>query len=325
MSKSPSKTLIGAFTVGAAALLLLAIGVFGSGTLFKETARFVLFFDKSITGLSVGSPVVFQGVPVGRVVAIRLNGDLENKAFSVPVYIELDLNDDTQIGDSDELDEEEYLDELIRHGLRASLATQSLLTGQLMVELNFVADGTQGLTKAQTRTYRGIPQIPTVPSKLDSIWHKLTTLPIEEISANILSLSEGLNKAVNNNHFKEMLTGMDELLAQLRSLAANVDVTLDSVRHLADEYAGLARSMDPKLSRTLGEASSALAAVSAAASKAEKTMTVAGGVVDRNSRTMIELDKALREISEAARAVRVLAGMLERHPEALLRGKGARQ
>ena len=74
MSKTANKTLIGAFAVGAAALLLLAVAVFGSGMLFKETARFVLFFDRSVSGLSVGSPVVFQGVPVGRVTDIRLVG-----------------------------------------------------------------------------------------------------------------------------------------------------------------------------------------------------------------------------------------------------------
>ena len=64
MSKPANKTLIGAFVVGATALLLLAIAVFGSGKLFQTTSRYVLFFDGSISGLSVGSPVLFRGVPV---------------------------------------------------------------------------------------------------------------------------------------------------------------------------------------------------------------------------------------------------------------------
>ena len=89
MSKSANKTLIGAFVVGATALLLLAIAVFGSGKLFQTTSRYVLFFDGSISGLSVGSPVLFRGVPVGRVVEIRLTGDLDNLVFQTPVFIEL--------------------------------------------------------------------------------------------------------------------------------------------------------------------------------------------------------------------------------------------
>ena len=48
MSKPANKTLIGAFVVGATALLLLAIGVFGSGKLFQTTSRYVLFFDGSM-------------------------------------------------------------------------------------------------------------------------------------------------------------------------------------------------------------------------------------------------------------------------------------
>ena len=94
MSKSANKTLIGAFVVGATALLLLAIAVFGSGKLFQTTSRYVLFFDGSISGLSVGSPVLFRGVPVGRVVEIRLTGDLDNLVFQTPVFIELNKKDE---------------------------------------------------------------------------------------------------------------------------------------------------------------------------------------------------------------------------------------
>ncbi|WP_279086241.1 MlaD family protein, partial [Bilophila wadsworthia] len=138
MSKSANKTLIGAFVVGATALLLLAIAVFGSGKLFQTTSRYVLFFDGSISGLSVGSPVLFRGVPVGRVVEIRLTGDLDNLVFQTPVFIELNKKDEGRFSVSDgDISKKEYLDRLVSHGLRATLATQSLLTGQLMIEMDF--------------------------------------------------------------------------------------------------------------------------------------------------------------------------------------------
>lgn len=324
MSKTANKTLIGAFTIGAAALLLLAIAVFGSGMLFKETARFVLFFDRSVSGLSVGSPVVFQGVPVGRVTDIRLVGDLDKLSFAAPVFIELDLQNQRFLTNENEhLNGREYLDELIRHGLRANLATQSLLTGQLMVELSFVREENPAAT--QVAESFGVPQIPTIPSKLDSIWHKLTSLPIEQIAANILSVTQGLDKAINGGHFQHLLTGMDELLAQVRELSVNVDVTLKSVHDLADACAALADKATPGLTRALDETTKTLHSVSAAAHQAEKTMIAASGIVDRNGLTVIELTRALREIADAARAVRVLANALEHNPEILLRGKGARQ
>ncbi|MEG2005275.1 MAG: MlaD family protein, partial [Bilophila sp.] len=182
MSKSANKTLIGAFVVGALSLLVVALAVFGSGMMFKTTTRYVLFFDSSINGLTLGSPVMFRGVPVGRVVEIRLTGDLGRMAFQTPVYVELDNNSEDSFEQKDtDISAREYLDKLVAHGLRASLATQSLLTGQLMIEMTFYppTELRQQLTKVQD--YHGIPEIPTIPSKLDNIWQKVTTLPIERI------------------------------------------------------------------------------------------------------------------------------------------------
>ena len=89
MSKTASKTTIGAFVAGALVLLFVAIAVFGSGRLFQSTTRYVLFFDSSIKGLSIGSPVMFRGVPVGRVTEIQLAGSLQELIFQTPVFIEL--------------------------------------------------------------------------------------------------------------------------------------------------------------------------------------------------------------------------------------------
>ena len=87
MSKSANKTLIGAFVVGATALLLLAIAVFGSGKLFQTTSRQGLFFAGSISGLPGGSPVLFRRGPVWRVVDILLTGDLDNLVFQTSLFI----------------------------------------------------------------------------------------------------------------------------------------------------------------------------------------------------------------------------------------------
>ena len=253
MSKSANKTLIGAFVVGATALLLLAIAVFGSGKLFQTTSRYVLFFDGSISGLSVGSPVLFRGVPVGRVVEIRLTGDLDNLVFQTPVFIELNKKDEGRFSVSDgDISKKEYLDRLVTHGLRATLATQSLLTGQLMIEMDFYPRS----------------QIP---------------YPIREVK--------------------------------------EYDKTLTSIRGLAEPYTKLAQDTDKRLSATLEQASHVLSSIDNVAKETEMTVVSARGVVSKNSTTVIELNQAIREITEAARAVRVFANTLERNPEAVLRGK----
>ena len=118
-----------------------------------------------------------------------------------------------------------------------------------------------------------------------------------------------------------MIDHVDKLLVQIQEVGASVDKTLESLRHLADPYAKLARNADRQLSDTLAQAVQVLRSLDAVAKQAEQTVTSARGVVNKNSTTVIELNQALREVSEAARAVRVLANTLERNPESLIRGK----
>ena len=315
MSKSANKTLIGAFVVGATALLLLAIAVFGSGKLFQTTSRYVLFFDGSISGLSVGSPVLFRGVPVGRVVEIRLTGDLDNLVFQTPVFIELNKKDEGRFSVSDgDISKKEYLDRLVSHGLRATLATQSLLTGQLMIEMDFYPRSQIPYPIKEVKEYDDVPEIPTIPSQFDNILQTLTTLPYDDIASNVLDITEGVKKILSNS-------GTEQLIVQLQDIGTNLDKTLTSIRGLAEPYTKLAQDTDKRLSAALEQASHVLSRIDNVAKETEMTVVSARGVVSKNSTTVIELNQAIREITEAARAVRVFANTLERNPEAVLRGK----
>ena len=91
MNKKISPTLIGAFVIGAIALLVIAIIVFGSGRLFKQTREFVLYFETSVNGLRVGAPVKFKGVEVGSVKNIVLQLEKDTQVARIPVIIEIDL------------------------------------------------------------------------------------------------------------------------------------------------------------------------------------------------------------------------------------------
>ena len=322
MSKSANKTLIGAFVVGATALLLLAIAVFGSGKLFQTTSRYVLFFDGSISGLSVGSPVLFRGVPVGRVVEIRLTGDLDNLVFQTPVFIELNKKDEGRFSVSDgDISKKEYLDRLVTHGLRATLATQSLLTGQLMIEMDFYPRSQIPYPIREVKEYDDVPEIPTIPSQFDNILQTLTTLPYDDIASNVLDITEGVKKILSNSGTEQLIGHIDKLVVQLQDIGTNLDKTLTSIRGLAEPYAKLAQDTDKRLSATLEQASHVLSSIDNVAKETEMTVVSARGVVSKNSTTVIELNQAIREITEAARAVRVFANTLERKPEAVLRGK----
>ena len=90
MSKGASKTMIGGFVVGAIALLLVAVLIFGSGKIFSQKVKLVLFFEESVSGLSLGAPVVFRGVTIGSVVGVELWTYPKEMKVLIPVYIEID-------------------------------------------------------------------------------------------------------------------------------------------------------------------------------------------------------------------------------------------
>src|SRR6476660_8897315 len=87
MIEKISPTLIGAFVVGAVALLVIGVVAFGSGQLFRKTQQFVLYFDGSVNGLHMGAPVKFKGVEIGSVKDIKLEMGLGNQVHEIPVII----------------------------------------------------------------------------------------------------------------------------------------------------------------------------------------------------------------------------------------------
>lgn len=323
MSKTASKSLIGAFVAGALALLVCAILIFGSGRFFQDTEHFVLFFDRSINGLSAGSPVMFRGVPVGRVQSIQLSGNLETMKFQTPVFIELDY--EKIIAPlaifNPEKSTETYLNLLVAHGLRASLATQSLLTGQLMVELNFYTDAQLPEKITKVSSFEGDLIIPTIPSTFDSILEKATSLPVDQIAVNVLDITEYIRSELKRLDLATSSAQINARLAELKILMDNFNKTMVDVQKLVQTYTAAAGHVEQRVSGTLENASAFLQSSTALTDEAKKTVNAANGLLNQNSPTLVELNQAIREITESARAVRVLANMLQRNPEALLRGK----
>ncbi len=206
MSKKANKTTIGAFVVGAAILLVMAILAFGSGIFFKRTSRYVLFFDTATKGLSAGSPVIFRGVKVGSVKDISLFYNQETKAVLIPVMIEVDssrLRDVPAKGTRPCKDCNDYTF-LVKQGLRARLVMQSFLTGELMVAFDFYPDKPANLYGIIT-TY---PELPT--------------LPVAEISESLENTLAGINKFVNSGNVQDTLWELNNTLRTVNQSARSL-------------------------------------------------------------------------------------------------------
>lgn len=210
MIRKANKTMIGAFIVGAIVLLVIAIMVFGSRQIFKRSDRYVLFFDGSVKGLSVGAPVIFKGVKIGSITNISLIYNPGTNQVLIAVLIDVEL--DRVKGIPDRLGYPNY-DDLIKRGLEARLEIQSFVTGQLMIEFDFYPSKTPKLYGFM----KEYPELPALPISPD-IFKIMGEIPIKDISDNLEQTVAGLNRLVNSESITQLGSALQELTSAARSV-----------------------------------------------------------------------------------------------------------
>ncbi len=354
MSKPVNKTMIGFFVVGAIALVVVAIGVLGSGKLFKESTPYVMVFEGSVKGLNVGSPVVFRGVKLGAVSSIRMRADYATKVFKVLVFTDFDPSqieivnmDESTAKGLTKQDRYANMRELIAGGLRAQLEMQSIVTGQLQIALDFYPD--------KPAVYAGIDktiqEIPTIPTPLQQLTKKLESLPVEEIFNNANSAMAGIAKLVQSPELKESVVNLNTALKDVQSLVRNVDSqvkplsaglsdTIRDTQKLVKNADSQVSSLGTNLNEAIGDGRKLIRNVDGSVEfikvKLDGTLTAAASALEEarnliqdlegsareDSALMYRLTETLQEVGKAARSISTLADYLERNPEALLSGKG---
>ena len=161
MAKQANRMMIGGFVVLAVIIMAASLVVFGSGKFFQKTVKCVMYFDESVKGLSVGAPVLFQGVQIGSVTSIVLQVDPGKMQTQIPVIIEYEP-EKFQVAASREMlrDPRKNIPKLIEKGLRAQLGMQSFITGQLVIELDFYPDTPASSQEHRAKDYIEIPNHP---------------------------------------------------------------------------------------------------------------------------------------------------------------------
>jgi paraquat-inducible protein B len=314
MGKKASPTLIGLFVLGAVALAVLGVVVFGSGQFFKHLEHYVMYFPGSVNGLSVGAPVKFKGVDIGRVSDIRLILERDpgsTEKLTIPVYVETDPSKITFEGKRLEMQNPENLKRLIQEGLRAQLQSQSLVTGLLFVQIDMFPDTPIAYVMPQPSDPM---EIPTVPSTLEQassaareIIDELRSIKVGPMIEQATQALTSINQLVSSPAVK---TTVDELPATVKDLRT----TVASMQHLADDLRAAINPLVKRVDATLGDADQALGSVRQTADAA-RVLIVPGSPLD------YDLRSTLRDVSDAARAMAQLADFLERNPTALLYGK----
>jgi paraquat-inducible protein B len=339
MAKKTSAKLIGAFVIGAVALIIGGVLAFGGGQYFTSKLKFVVFFpNASLSGLDVGSAITFRGLKIGQVTSIVIEYNVAHQKLRVPIEGEIDLSKLRIV--SGEHNPGKNVPELVARGLRGQLQTVSLVTGQTTVDLNFYPD-------TPVRLFGGEPgmlELPTIPSDIEllktnvtSVLAKINRLPLDKLTDELMSTivdadvllrdSDGVVKSGGN------LVG--NVNSEVKPLATSLIATSDQANSLFGEAKTRLELKSGEtlqvLNQTLIDAQKLLNNVDTSwpqlaggAIVALKTMTgalkTAQGVLSPSSPAYYELLGTLREFRFAAEAVKILAEYLQRNPNSILTG-----
>jgi len=325
MSTKVNKTAIGAFVLSAIALLVVGVLVLGAGKFFTREHVYITYFDGSVKGLSVGSPVMFRGVKVGAVTDISITVAGKD-SLKIPVVFTLQPSKFKGTAAAFQNDPQTIENAVNELGLRAQLQSQSFVTGQLLIALEFFPDKEPQFVGLSTE----YSEIPSVPTPLEELQKTLEDLPLKEIVENLNSTLAGVERLVNSIDAKKTTRIIEAAVKDIQNLAQNVN---EKVGPLADSIASAARSADEALVETretmvsirsdtkkvLEGAQATLVTAQSALKQSELTLQAYG----EDSRTVTDLRKTLRELSATSRSLRQLTDYLEQHPESLLRGKAS--
>ena len=236
MRKTTNRKLIGIFWCISVLLLLCILAYSLKDSLDSEDERtVVMYFEESITGLNVGSDVVLKGVKVGEVKKINIQINSETLNFSIPVYAVMKKRVIRTINKNNGGD----ISDLIKMGLRARLTSQSLVTGQLMIELEMLPDTPIKYHKNP----RGVFEIPTALSAFGEFSRNLESMQIGESIKNISEFFASLNSVMPK--FDSMINDLSKMLAKNRkstlqlpenanNMMVNVEAAAKSLKNLTD-------------------------------------------------------------------------------------------
>ena len=272
--------------------------------IYTHKAPYLVYFLGSVAGLQVGAPVQLRGITVGQVTDVHMELNPKDLTLHVPVTIELETERIQMAGGSSTSDQSGViLEALVKHGLRAQLQSSSLLTGQLMVSLDFFPNA----PPAEINRKGKYPELPSVPSDMQGLMRsvnallaKLADLPLDKVMAHADETLQGASKLLNGPELNQAVKSLNNALLSMKSLARNLNVDLG-----------------PLLAALKGAA----AAGQTALDQATVTLASADKTLGANSQFKRDLDNLMSQLKDAARSIRVLTDYLEQHPEALLQGK----
>jgi len=321
MSKKINTTSIGLFIVTGVALGVTGLLLFSTSKMFSKTRDFIVYFNDSLNGLSEGAPVKFRGVTIGTVKRVMVQFNQATNDYAMPVILEFEeklLRE--RMPSFGYVFRKDAMADRIKAGLRATLQTESLVTGVLYVGVDMDPNAPPPVLHQVEPLY---PELPSEPTKTQQLFNNLASLDLKSIQTNLTALIARLDTTVGNLNMGQINQGVTNLLGSLNRLVTDPDITnalaalrptLDQYRELGAKVTGRVDPLADSVTNSLAEANRTLAQFRGAAENLKAMLSPDSPV--RN-----DLDQALEQLAGAAQSISSLVEFLKEHPNALITGR----
>lgn len=273
---------------------------------YTRRIQVVSYFPGSVSGLGPGSPVTMHGLPVGRVTSVELKYDRAKDLIVAPVHYEVEPERIVGIGQRVFATDQEAAAALLKRGLRATLQSSNLITGQQQVALEFVTHAPavevtmdDGHFILPTTEGAGIASL---AASATDVLNKVNSIPFDKLGQSLTQLLQSTDTLVSGPELRQSLTRLSATLAGAETFTRNLNGgTAPAFKQLPE--------MTKQLQKTLGDTNRLL-------------ISLESGYGD-NTRFNRNLERLLAQTNDALSSVRALADLLARHPEALIKGRPA--
>ncbi len=283
MAKQANAYKIGLFVIIATIILVSSIILFGANAYFRKSYKIETYFDSSVDGLSVGSPVKYRGIVLGEVCAIDFiqlhypNLPEEQRSY---VYVQMDITNEHLVKQSED-EFREQVENFVSKGARIRM-TSGGISGLAFLQLDYLNEEDYPVLEA-----KWVPKhvyIPSVPSRLDSVFSSMERIAANMEKVDVQGLSESINNLVNRTDNTIANSGIPQLIEDIRQLTGTISSFVD--KPATQDKRGDINEIIDKVKETL-----------------ETTHRVASSLESRIDETLDGIDEGVDSISNAAKSV----------------------
>jgi paraquat-inducible protein B len=192
--------------------------------------------------------------------------------------------------------------ELVHRGLRVKVESSSFLTGQKQLVMDMFSDAGPGELQKQGDAYviPGLGGGDDIATAATNLMNRLNGIPFEAIGQNLNQTLAGANALVNDRQLAGAIATLRATLASTQTLVNNLDRGLSP---MLQRLPAIATELDDTVKHT------------------DKLLSSVDTGYGGDSRFNRDVSQLMMQLTDAARSIRVLADLLSRHPEALIRGR----